>query len=325
MPEENSPNPFANIPPSPTVEVRTLHSDVQSMSDTGGVSMQVEEVREMISRKSSPDPTVQKGSPFLFRIIVLILVILIAALAVGFIINMGIFSSLPSFSFLSKQPASSSSTLSSSSLYVPTIPEDFDPYPTVEETRFFRIPADAETSILLSREAAHTAEDLLTFSQKLQARLNDIPVSKKFIEVNFQKDGPKPADALFFMSFSGIQIIDPQVLEDNFFPNITAFVYRDRNGEWPGYIFKLLPGKNQRAVASEVQLIERSPVLSGLFLEDAGNASGSFESVTRLNIPIRFQNYTLPGAVVSYGWEDRYFIISTSLDGMTEALRRLRG
>lgn len=327
MPEDNSQNPFANIPQSPTIEVRTLRSDVQSMSDSGGVSMQVEEVREMIGRKVAVKPISQGGSSWFFNIIVLVLVILIAALGVGFVMSTG---AVSSFSFFKNLlPGGATTTVVTSTPtpdYVPSSAvKDFDPYADIEEIRFWRIPADTQIDIKLSREAAVTAEDLLTFQQKVARKIQELPASARFVEIRLKKDGDRPADGLVFSSLTGIRIFNDTFFSENFEPNITAFVYRDKRGSWPGYVFRLLPTKSAKTLTPEVQLLERSSTLTSLFLESPGAPSGLFKDSTQLGLPTREQEYSTPGAVIGYGWQDKYFVISTSVDGLKEALRRLLG
>lgn len=333
MPEETkSENPFSNIPTAPTIEVRTLHGDVQSMSSTGGTTMQVEDVTEMIGRKvtSSPTPEVEGGSTVLFRIIVLVLVILIAALIVGFIMNMGLLSKIPSIGrFFASAPTSTVAT--STPLPTPTyIPSsstvNFDPYADIEPLRFLRIDADATLPIRLSREAAETTEDLLTFSQRISEQLKSIPSSARFIEIQLTKDGEKPADILTLSSLAGISLFPESFMRENFTPNVTAFVYRNTRGSWPGYIYKLLPNKNPRLLTSQIQMLERSPqTTAALFLADPGSATGVFSDGTRSGLPTREQTFSTPGAAIGYAWFERYFVISTSLEGLEEALRRLQG
>ena len=328
--ETKSENPFSNIPTAPTIEVRTLHGDVQSMSSTGGTTMQVEDVTEMIGRKVAPPPVLgaEGGSTVLFKMIVLVLVILIAALIVGFIMNMGLLSKLPSIGgFFSSTPTTTVTTSTPTPTYIPSSSTvNFDPYADIEPLRFFRIDADAVLPIRLSREAAQTTEDLLTFSQKISEELKDIPSSAKFIEVQLTKDGEKPADILTLSSLAGISLFPESFIRENFTPNVTAFVYRNARGSWPGYIYKLLPNKNPRLLASQIQILERSPqTTAALFLVSPGTAVGGFSDGTRSGLPTREQTFSLPGAAIGYAWFERYFVISTSLEGLEESLRRLQG
>lgn len=290
--------------------------------------MQVEEVREMIGRKVAAEKSArQGGSNFLFTIIVLVLIILIAALGVGFVMSTG---AVSSFSFVKNLLPGSATTTTTTSTPVPDyVPssavKDFDPYADIEEIRFWRIPADTQIDIKLSREAAVTAEDLLTFQQKVAGKIQELPASARFVEIRLRKDGDRPADGLVFSSLTGIRIFNDTFFSENFEPNITAFVYRDKKGSWPGYVFKLLPNKSSKTLTPEVQLLERSSTLTSLFLESPGSSRGLFKDGTQLNIPTREQEYTMPGATIGYGWQDRYFVISTSVDGLKEALRRLLG
>jgi hypothetical protein len=322
--ENNSTNPFSNIPLSPTVEVRTLHGDVQSMSATGGTSMQVEDVQEMIGRKVVVARPPRAGGSLLFNIAVLVLTVLIAALVVGFIVNAGL---MPTIPFLKNFFSGASLTPTSSpSAYVPsTSTANFDPYADIEPQRFFRIPANATISLVLSREAAQTTQDLLSFPQRLSESLKAVPSSVRFVEVELSKSGGKPADGLTFMSLTGIRLFSDEFFSENFAPNFTAFIYRDSRGNWPGYIFRLLPSKNVRLVSAQMQFIERWPGVTALFLESPGVSAGPFKDGVRVGLPTREQAYSMPGAAIGYSWEDRYFVISTSVGGLEEALRRLLG
>ena len=290
--------------------------------------MQVEDVTEMIGRKVSiPVSQREGGGNILFRMIVLVFTILIAALIVSFIMRADLLPQIPFLNGFFAQSSSTTATTTTPREYVPSASTvNFDPYADIEALRFFRIDPDATLFLTLSWGAAERTEDLLTFSQKVTEKLKEVSGSAKFIELQLTKDGGKPADTLTFASLSGINLFPAQFMTENFTPHIAAFIHRNPKGSWPGYIFKLLPNKNSRLLAPQIQLLERSPqVAATLFLVSPGTPIGGFVGSTRGGLPAREQTYTTPGAVISYAWQDRYFIISTSFEGLEEALRRLQG
>lgn len=99
----------------------------------------------------------------------------------------------------------------------------------------------------------------------------------------------------------------------------TAFIYKDENGIWPGYVARIKADANTETFAQWLDAFEQND-LSGLFVADPG-ALAEFKNGEVNGISDRYaagQN----GASLGYAivGQDK-LLISTSFEGMKEALR----
>lgn len=190
---------------------------------------------------------------------------------------------------------------------------------------FFRKNVDEVLTLNIKRGPALSAEDLQTYGQRLSNLISSVNSTSTFFEIAIKVDN-QPMTAAQFSELLG-SIIDINFLNENFNPDFTAFVYKDKNGFWPGYVFKLLPNKNWLFLKDQPAIIniERSDKLNLLFLSPPGSESSrGFEDETILNQPFRVLNYKNQGAKFIYGWVvGGYFVLSTSRGGLEEALARI--
>jgi len=149
-------------------------------------------------------------------------------------------------------------------------------------------------------------------------------VTGSFFEIIPQSgDGQAFSADDFFSSIDG-NILGSDFLNANFEKDFTLFLYKDKNGLWPGYILQLSAGKSpiflQKDVLQKMEsaLTERA----NLFLTSPGLSMGSqFKNGLSGGQPIWFLNFSNASSVMAYGWFfNKYIAISTSLDGLKQAI-----
>jgi len=114
-------------------------------------------------------------------------------------------------------------------------------------------------------------------------------------------------------------------LVDNFERDSTVYVYKDSNGSWPGYIFRLKSQIPPADVIAAMEAVELSNTLGDLFLTPVGeqDAAGFKDGLQTGGNTARYLSYGTPGASLNYGWFNNYFVVSTSFNGFKEALKLL--
>ena len=106
-----------------------------------------------------------------------------------------------------------------------------------------------------------------------------------------------------------------------------GFIYKDKDGIWPGYILEL----NKNIAPSLVQIdlkkaIETDKnILKNFFINEPDFTGFEFKNSQVFNRePIKILESKTKGAIFVYGlFFNKYIIISTSLNGLEEALRKM--
>ncbi|HUX36085.1 MAG TPA: hypothetical protein VMV71_03570 [Candidatus Paceibacterota bacterium] len=143
-----------------------------------------------------------------------------------------------------------------------------------------------------------------------------------FFEIRPENDLGQPIAASDFLNLINANVLDKNFLNANFEKDFTMFLYKDKTDIWPGYIFKIKAGETPLLIGNDVSKIENaSSSWSNLFLGTAGTPDASFHDDLSSGQPIRVINFSNPSSTLSYGWFfNKYLIISTSLDGMKQAV-----
>lgn len=110
-------------------------------------------------------------------------------------------------------------------------------------------------------------------------------------------------------------------LTEWFEADLTAFIFYDDKGSWPGYIAKLKPVAPREEAQTAITQLETVP-LGKFYLEDPGTF-GAFKDGQVNSKPARYTAGSSAGAAFSYTWLDDYLLISTSYNGAKEAATRL--
>jgi len=112
---------------------------------------------------------------------------------------------------------------------------------------------------------------------------------------------------------------------DSFEKDFTGFLYYDKNGVWPGYVFRLKQDAKIDDAKIAIKAFEKLPSLANLYLVSPGKPKAAeFKDGALINNnPVRYFAYSLPGASLNYGWIGNDLVISTSYLGYKEAVRML--
>jgi hypothetical protein len=110
-------------------------------------------------------------------------------------------------------------------------------------------------------------------------------------------------------------------------PEFIGFIYKDKDGIWPGYILEL----NKNIAPSLIQIdlkkaIEADKnILKNFFINEPDFNGFEFKNSQVFNRePIKILESKTKGAIFVYGlFFNKYIIISTSLNGLEEALRKM--
>lgn len=118
-------------------------------------------------------------------------------------------------------------------------------------------------------------------------------------------------------------------IETDIEEDFTAFIYKDANGSWPGYVLSLTDAATAQSGSKVSDAIKASPKV--FYLDDPGNPkSASFNDGAKLSpntTSVQYLQYSQPGAsfniaTMTVGSEN-YLVISTSYNGIKEAVKAL--
>ena len=317
--------PSVPPPPPPEIGIRTMASDVQSMQSSGGAGVAPKTFKpedfssepvfrpsgagpKSVSPGAAPSAGVKVVPPNHARkaqIITLVTVVLLAVIgAATYFYVLPMFVSKPAAT-----PAPVVQTPAPTTTPVPT------PVGLTQHQSFFTSPASlsAPASLDLS---------LVTVQATVASASSDTQPAGTFKEISFTVGG-KPWTAQDFLGFA-LPSLTKDSLSSTLEQDFTTFVYYDKNGAWPGYIFKLKSGAD--AAAAKVTLdpaIETSPAV--FFQTSPGAASKTVFSDGALpdGKTVRFVTFAKKGAALEYSWFGNYLTVSTSYQGLVEAVKHL--
>ena len=156
---------------------------------------------------------------------------------------------------------------------------------------------------------------------KIASFINAVPGS--FYEIVPEVAG-QPFTADDFFSSVGANVLGSDFLNANFEKDFTLFLYKDKDGLWPGYILQVKAGKSPIFLQKEVlqKMQSAATERANLFLVAPGTPFNSqFQTGLSSGQPVWFLNFPNVSSSVAYGWLfNKYLAISTSLDGMKQAI-----
>lgn len=327
-----APKPGRIAPPPLEVKIRTLKSDLELLAQGGGFVAQGGGQRVSVSLQSETQKNKSNRNFLKWLLVVVVIAGLIGFGLFGYYVFYPLIFGKNNSSLQNKKISniqskfSNSNQESTSSLLKENqnfVPEQLST--NFIHQSFFRKDVDEVLTLVVKKGPAISATELQTYGQKLFNLVSSINSTSTFFEILIKLDN-QPMAAAKFSELVG-SIIDVNFLNENFYPDFTAFVYKDENGFWPGYIFKLLPGKNWLFLKDHPAIIniEKSSKLNLLFLAPPGSENPrGFEDIVILNQSFRALSYKNPAAKFIYGWVvGGYFILSTSENSLKEALIRL--
>ncbi len=201
---------------------------------------------------------------------------------------------------------------------IPVAPVATQQIPSFEHKSFFGQPVDGNFVL----EILSPVNGMEFEHDKIASFVNSIQGS--FFEIAAQSGGGQAFSADDFFSSISSNILGFDFLNANFEKDFTLFLYKDKNGLWPGYILQLKSGESpiflQKDVLQKMQNASSSDV--NLFLANPGiSANPEFQSGLSGGQPIWSINFSNASSVLAYGWFfNKYLTISTSLDGLKQAI-----
>jgi hypothetical protein len=111
------------------------------------------------------------------------------------------------------------------------------------------------------------------------------------------------------------------IFEEDF----TTALYYDSDGVWPIYIFNLSLDSSPVEAQTAALMLESSGALTNLFVNPPGNPNAAgFRDGMANGLATRYLTYSQRGAALNLAWSGDKFIISTSYNGLRQALNNLR-
>lgn len=190
------------------------------------------------------------------------------------------------------------------------------PAALTQHQSFFTQPASVSGSIALDLSLSSVQSAVAAVSSDNQ------PVGT-FKDISFSLNNA-PWTAQGFLGFA-LPSASKDFLTTTFEEDFTGFVSYDKNGAWPGYVFKLKAGTDLTSVEGTAgPLIEGAPVS---FFQSNPGAIGA-KGFTNGTLPdgkttVRFATFAKKGSALEYTFSGSYLVISTSYQGIITALQHL--
>lgn len=321
MPDEFAQNPWqpeqsaqaqaampSVAPPPNEVSIRTMASDLASLGETGGGPPQPRNVAVPYLNQAGPDTnapaTVLKSKFLIWGVAV--------AVGAGALFLAGYYL-IPLFS----SPKSGSSgpsavsRVTSSSAPLVSLP------PASAHQSVFRQPVDG-TFIL---NIGSSTEGLAPYGSRVNGFIAGLSSSSTFLGVTPQDPAGSPVPAALFLDSIRANVFASNFITSNFNSDFTFFLYKDKAGVWPGYVFQLALNKSPILLQQDLRKIETAPNLKNLFLNDPGFPASAFQDSLISGQPVRIANFSDKKSVLAYGWFfNKYLIVSTSIEGLKQTL-----
>lgn len=346
-----------SAPPPPTeLKIRTMRSDLESMQRTGGGSPQFQNIAipKLSLGDETPDsnpipahiPSItaplgvgEESASGGSHTWLMVALIIIAVLAVGFLGYAGYHVFINSTNDTNGTPAATpggaqTPPATSANQAAPTSTAGASPSASAPQTAgpfihasLFKKPADQTLIFTLgggTSGAATNAAQLQTFSQQLAALLAGAKTGTSVIEVAVQTPDKYGVSAGNLLAAMNAPVLPAQALA-HFNQDATLFVYKDKNGLWPGLVLALNPGESQTSAGADVAQVESASSIANFFLTNVGAPTGGFVNGTTGANTVRvlqFVNVTPPAYFV-YGWHGNDLILSASEDGYAAAAAHL--
>lgn len=326
--------PAPPAPPAADLGIRTMSSDASSLQSSGGMSAEPKTFNpkdllgnEPVFNPSAPTPA---GGPTLppepskkpDKNLIIVSGI------VGFVFILGavgyfILWPLISKTFFAPAPAPVSEA--------PAAPSEPTPPPAPEPT-----PPPFTHASLLPASAGVEAVNLALTGNLLDGLKTNIISSfgaavavPAFKEITLTLDNAT-VDAYAFLApfFASITNADA-LARQGFGQDFTGFIYKDKDGIWPGYVFEMQSADAAAEPnATLINGIESSAAM--FYVSDPGAQKSDFKDgakVTANFVWVKYKPYTMTGASFNIGQAvaggKNYLIFSTSYQGMKTAAQKL--
>lgn len=191
-----------------------------------------------------------------------------------------------------------------------TTPEETLPPKTLIHSSFLKTPADAITEINF------VPATLEGYKTAFPGGTAEVTLLKEVIFKN--ESGAYPSADL-------LKLIAPKSLGSDqtlFAEDFTAFSHTDKNGVWPGLIFKIADGKKDM-VSELLKTLETSEEASAFFGGTTPGTATTWKNGKIGTYTGRYMTFTTTGASLNYAVTGDYLVISTSYAGAQEIAKRL--
>lgn len=312
--------------PPPEVKVRTFKSDVESMMQSGGGAPQYQNVRgptaAVSGSRTEPEEREKSQTGTIIAIVIGILLLGgIAYFAYRILSDNNAPQNPPSQVPSGNYGAQAPPVTNPLGTITPPLPSAGAVF---VHHSFFKKPADRLLELAVPAPTTANTYDLATFSQRVRDLVGAPSAASSFFEI-VPKDG-QGNDLLLpqILKATDLGILDEGFVSKHFLPDATFFVWQYATGTWPGIVIGLKSTENWLFIQNDVAKLESSPKLVNLFVADPGAPSpGGFKDVTEAGQHARILTYSAPRAVVVYGLFHSYLVLSTSEDGLKQAITRL--
>jgi len=316
--QPSGPTPsIPGTPPPPDIGIRTMASDLSSLKSSGGLEAKPKTFKpeefskeptfEVSKPKKGPEGEMKTAKPkeppkSMFIALGIVGFVVVAGLVIYFFVMPLIFPKAEPIT----EPAP----------VVETPPAALEPTvtPLIHQSYFV---APVASTVAMNLNNLNLAE----VNSALNASATDMG-EQTVREVTFTVSGNVP-EAADFLSIAFPEL-NKDFLTASFERDFTTFIYRDVNGFWPGYIFRLSPGSSLDQVASTVTSIESSANIPELYLSDIAPSSAGFKDGLKVgDLSARYLAFSVPGASFNYVWLNNHLVVSASFNGFREALKLL--
>ncbi|MCR4328043.1 MAG: hypothetical protein NUV53_00820 [Patescibacteria group bacterium] len=339
-------SPVPPVIPTPPAEVfiRTMESDLQSLHESGGLSVgQVKlkpervfvspdaEAKNYAKRHAAPTThTVEKRWLALAGVSAVAFVGILAYIFVNF--------SLPSFQgffpgdILSEQnnTETGNEVVAVVTSSVPVSEPEVLGSPTrLNNFSMWRKPADHTISFIAAGAIADAAS-LKTPVQRLLEVLPSRNSTSTLLEIVPQNTVGTTVPLPEFLPLLDMDVLDSAFFSKYFENQFVMFAYRDKEGIWPGLVLALRPGENWLFLKNDAAPLEDSPKIANFYLSDPGTPKGKFHDISIGSIPARALEWNPPVGQAGvgarkfvYGWFRGYLLMSASQEGLEQMVQRL--
>jgi hypothetical protein len=147
---------------------------------------------------------------------------------------------------------------------------------------------------------------------------------ESFFEINIQSQDGRQLSFVEFTNAIGADIFNKDFLLDNFGQDFTTFVYKDSSGIWPGFVLKPNDNKPPLLLKSQITKIEKpNDSIQNIFITSPSSPL-TFRDGQIDSQPVRILEFSDKSSKLIYGWFlNKYLVISTSEDGLKEAIGKL--
>ena len=186
---------------------------------------------------------------------------------------------------------------------------------------FFRSPTDDKVAVSLIGGTGADVRD--RYKEDLLAAILSAQANSEFLEVTITKpDGHPPAWTELLTALEA-PMLENSVWTNTFTRDFTAYAYYDGQNAWPGYVLKLQENQSPLTARSAVAILEKNEDFQKLFMVSPG-AAGPFHDTLISGQSVRAADFASSSATFVYGWfYSKYLVLSTSPDGLREALAHL--